>query len=149
MAAKGKHAAAEHVLAPGKCHAKTQDRAGDLQIFSLTLSQLSYRGSVQNCRCCSPRLHTLGNNTILGSLWIRCAGFWLLWPSRPRILSRDWCKGLADVRIHTWNNRPSVASEDRTHDLRIMRPTRYQLRYCHLKIYKHNVHPWSAGRRRT
>ena len=25
----------------------------------------------------------------------------------------------------------SVAGEDRTHDLRIMRPTRYQLRYCH------------------
>ena len=51
---KGKHAAAEHVLgiAPGKCHAETRDRAGDLQIFSLTLSQLSYRGSVQNCRCC-------------------------------------------------------------------------------------------------
>ena len=35
MAAKGKHAAAEHVLAPGKCHAETRDRAGDLQIFSL------------------------------------------------------------------------------------------------------------------
>ena len=34
---KGKHAAAEHVLgiAPGKCHAETPDRAGDLQIFSL------------------------------------------------------------------------------------------------------------------
>ena len=46
MAAKGKHAAAEHVLAPGKCHAETWDRAEDLQIFSLTLSQLSYRGSV-------------------------------------------------------------------------------------------------------
>ena len=26
----------------------------------------------------------------------------------------------------------NVASEDRTHDLRIMRPTRYQLHYCHL-----------------
>ena len=26
-------------------HAKTRDRTGDLQIFSLTLSQLSYRGS--------------------------------------------------------------------------------------------------------
>ena len=26
-----------------------------------------------------------------------------------------------------------VASEDQTHDLRIMRPTRYQLRYCHLQ----------------
>ena len=52
VAAKGKHAAAEHVLAPGKCHAETRDRAGDLQSFSLTLSQLSYRGSVQNCRCC-------------------------------------------------------------------------------------------------
>ena len=25
-------------------HAETRDRAGDLQIFSLTLSQLSYRG---------------------------------------------------------------------------------------------------------
>ena len=25
----------------------------------------------------------------------------------------------------------NVASEDRAHDLRIMRPTRYQLRYCH------------------
>ena len=51
---KGKHAAAEHVLgiAPGKCHAETPDRAGDLQIFSLMLSQLSYRSSVHNCRCC-------------------------------------------------------------------------------------------------
>ena len=26
-------------------HAETRDRTGDLQIFSLTLSQLSYRGS--------------------------------------------------------------------------------------------------------
>ena len=26
--------------------------------------------------------------------------------------------------------RPNAVSEDRTHDLRIMRPTRYQLRYC-------------------
>ena len=25
-----------------------------------------------------------------------------------------------------------MASEDRAHDLRIMRPTRYELRYCHL-----------------
>ena len=27
-----------------KNHAETRDRTGDLQIFSLTLSQLSYRG---------------------------------------------------------------------------------------------------------
>ena len=134
MAAKGKHAAAEHVLAPGKCHAETRDRAGDLQIFSLTLSQLSYRGSVQKLHADAVdyALYTLGGNTILGSLWIRCAGFWLLWPSGPRILSRDWCKELADVRIHTWNNGPNVASEDQPHDLRVMRPTRCQLHYCHL-----------------
>ena len=30
---------------PDRQHAETRDRAGDLQIFSLTLSQLSYRGS--------------------------------------------------------------------------------------------------------
>ena len=29
-----------------RASAETQDRAGDLQIFSLTLSQLSYRGHV-------------------------------------------------------------------------------------------------------
>ena len=34
-------------------HAETRDRAGDLQIFSLTLSQLSYRG-------CSLRVHAAG-----------------------------------------------------------------------------------------
>ena len=28
----------------GKRNAETRDRTGDLQIFSLTLSQLSYRG---------------------------------------------------------------------------------------------------------
>ena len=28
-------------------YAETRDRTGDLQIFSLTLSQLSYRGAVQ------------------------------------------------------------------------------------------------------
>ena len=28
-------------------HAETRDRTGDLQIFSLTLSQLSYRGSCE------------------------------------------------------------------------------------------------------
>ena len=28
----------------------------------------------------------------------------------------------------------NAACEDRTHDLRIMRPTRYQLRYCRSKI---------------
>ena len=32
--------------------------------------------------------------------------------------------------------RNNVAGEDRTHDLRIMRPTRCQLRYCHSpKLY--------------
>ena len=68
VAAKGKHAAAEHVLgiAPGKCHAETRDQAGDLQIFSLTLSQLSYRGSVQNCRCCWSRFVHLGVILIWG-----------------------------------------------------------------------------------
>ena len=30
-----------------KSNAETRDRAGDLQIFSLTLSQLSYSGHVQ------------------------------------------------------------------------------------------------------
>ena len=39
-------------------HAETRDRAGDLQIFGLTLSQLSYRGCdfVENqldYQCCS------------------------------------------------------------------------------------------------
>ena len=29
--------------------AETQDRTGDLEIFSLTLSQLSYRGFRNNC----------------------------------------------------------------------------------------------------
>ena len=29
-----------------KSHAETRDRTGDLQIFSLTLSQLSYRGLI-------------------------------------------------------------------------------------------------------
>ena len=32
---------------------------------------------------------------------------------------------------HPREGSQNVASEDRTHDLRIMRPTRYQLRYCH------------------
>ena len=38
-----------------KVHAETRDRTGDLQIFSLTLSQLSYRGSgimeILQCPC--------------------------------------------------------------------------------------------------
>ena len=101
----------------------------DLQSDALPteLSRLCAKtaSAVQNA--CTP-----WGNTILGSLWIRRAGFWLLWPSGPRILSRDWCKGLADVRIHTWNKGPNVASEDRTHNLRIMRPAHCQLRYCHL-----------------
>ena len=34
-------------------YAETRDRTGDLQIFSLTLSQLSYRGSAINaCFIC-------------------------------------------------------------------------------------------------
>ena len=39
-------------IAPGKCHAETWDGTRDRQIFSLTLSQLSYRGPVHSCRCC-------------------------------------------------------------------------------------------------
>ena len=34
----------KHESAQVKFHAATRDRAGDLQIFGLTLSQLSYRG---------------------------------------------------------------------------------------------------------
>ena len=33
-----------------KVHAETQDRTGDLQIFSLTLSQLSYRGNTSSTK---------------------------------------------------------------------------------------------------
>ena len=33
----------------------------------------------------------------------------------------------------------NAASEDRTHDLRIMRPTRYQLRYCRYAIALRSV----------
>ena len=39
-------------IATGKCHAETRDGARNRNIFSLTLSQLSYCGSAQNCRCC-------------------------------------------------------------------------------------------------
>ena len=35
---------AAHVTRQRRSFAETRDRAGDLQIFSLTLSQLSYRG---------------------------------------------------------------------------------------------------------
>ena len=31
-------------------NAETRDRTGDLQIFGLTLSQLSYRGACWQCR---------------------------------------------------------------------------------------------------
>ena len=40
----------EIVVAPSNRDAETQDRTGDLQIFSLTLSQLSYRGPVVDKR---------------------------------------------------------------------------------------------------
>ena len=36
---------AAHITRQRRSFAETRDRAGDLQIFSLTLSQLSYRGS--------------------------------------------------------------------------------------------------------
>ena len=37
--------------APTKNYAETRDRTGDLQIFGLTLSQLSYRGFMQIAQC--------------------------------------------------------------------------------------------------
>ena len=37
-------------------HAETRDRTGDLQIFSLTLSQLSYRGDKRVIACCRLRI---------------------------------------------------------------------------------------------
>ena len=42
--------------------------------------------------------------------------------------SSDLCP---DASMSTTKN---AASEDRTHDLRIMRPMRYQLRYCRLYV---------------
>ena len=38
----------------------------------------------------------------------------------------------------------NVASEDRAHDLRITRPTRYQLRYCHCAIFRLSCHARTA-----
>ena len=63
-------------------HAETRDRAGDLQIFSLTLSQLSYRGcgiwSVRNtstCKCVAKMLSNCGEPYVVksGLLFKGCA----------------------------------------------------------------------------
>ena len=39
----------------GENNAETRDRTGDLQIFSLTLSQLSYRGLIYGYICINKR----------------------------------------------------------------------------------------------
>ena len=45
---------------------------------------------------------------------------------QPPLSDKEWKKK------RSWYDACSnVASEDRAHDLKIMRPTRYQLRYCH------------------
>ena len=57
-------------------NAETRDRTGDLQIFSLTLSQLSYRGVQSNlaatiCRVCGASSQKKKN----GAQWSReCGG---------------------------------------------------------------------------
>ena len=43
-----------------------------------------------------------------------------------------------------WERFENVGREDRTHDLRIMRPTRCQLRYCHCAILRLSHHAPTA-----
>ena len=92
---KETHAVAEHSqgISPGTCNAETRDRAGDLQIFSLTLSQLSYRGSVQSWR--SPFI-TLVQILLLGSPWIRSVQFWR-GPHGKGLLGSG-CRGLKNFK---------------------------------------------------
>ena len=48
-----------------------------------------------------------------------------------RVVFKDWAArnhGVSERRLGRWSK--NAAGEDRTHDLRIMRPTRCQLRYC-------------------
>ena len=65
-------------------HAETRDRTGDLQIFSLTLSQLSYRGNCtadapnfisgrMNCRIYLNHYTLLARTHLIASLpeWLR------------------------------------------------------------------------------
>ena len=63
-----------------QCNAETRDRTGDLQIFSLTLSQLSYRGEWLSIS--RPRLsladktrdwHSAWAICLLGAVWPCCA----------------------------------------------------------------------------
>ena len=89
----------------------------------ITLSSLLPRSAGQKC--------TLGNVGQDDSSTEPPAG--LAFPRRPlqhgvlacflqRVREKNHC---------SHHLRSNVASKDRAHDLRIMRPTRYQLRYCH------------------
>jgi hypothetical protein len=61
--------------------------------------------------------------------------------SRPKTpSSKKACR--YQSRFHISGRSRNAASEDRTHDLRIMRPTRYQLRYSRLiwaRLRAHNM----------
>ena len=56
--------------------------------------------------------------------WPALSGRALLPGATATAADKEWKKTELDACS-------SVASEDRAHDLRIMRPARYQLRYCH------------------
>jgi hypothetical protein len=78
-------------VAPTNKGAETQDRTGDLQIFSLTLSQLSYRGLVTGGRlpgangvCVTTTHHSPSppRGGVCGTTEHRCTG--TVWPSGLR-----------------------------------------------------------------
>ena len=78
-----------------------------------------------------------GSSTISEKLYL-CFVF-VLWFMLGEKVSRAWHKRIKKIAV----------SEDRTHDLRIMRPTRCQLRYhrfrCdYLSILLQSVHSWAA-----
>ena len=69
-------------------------------------------------------------------LWVYALGTWRMVKHRTRRLllpagSESAKRGLCVTWELLSRSSLHVAGEDRTHDLRIMRPTRCQLRYCH------------------
>ena len=115
-----------------KKNADTRDRTGDLQIFSLTLSQLSYSGIYRkykfsnlwsesiNVEC--PKMVMKGLEPSTGSL-LDCRS--TNWATRPRrLLKAVYRQMLFDVRMFSHKIvSPSMGIEPTTTRLRVLRST--------------------------
>ena len=113
-----------------KSNAETRDRTGDLQIFSLTLSQLSYRGT-----CTAKQSEARAEPTVRARCWARTC------PSRPRLL--HLCHKRQDIpefqqRVHCQRRaafaRKHEAREIRTPNFLIWSQTRCRCAIAPLEL---------------